>query len=402
MLVNELNLLQDITMNKSLLRLFSIVASGLVTAPAFAGPSTAPSVPDAPSAAATPATPVAPQAAKPDQQAAMAFLRDFRPVAMKLIPLMQQYNAWSDPVKRKAKSEEVQPDLKKAITMIDDESAKGHAAEVELVGATPFINMAAVFGDADLKQQLDTMSKKSDTEGAWAKVALADAGYWLAGTDADAQGKALDAMEALVTSDRQTKNSVARAELEIYQSKPSKEIAARIDTYVTQTLKNTAIAQIKESQAAEATRAGLVNKPLVLAGPLRDGSQFTTADLKGKVILVDFWASWCGPCKAELPRVKKMYAEYHEQGLEVIGVSCDYKADDLAKFLQANPDMPWTQMFDSTHTGWNQLAKDNGIVGIPTMFLIDKNGICRSVTAREDFEKEIPKLLAEKPEKAAI
>ena len=142
----------------------------------------------------------------------------------------------------------------------------------------------------------------------------------------------------------------------------------------------------------------LEGKPMVLAGRTVDGQPFSTADLKGKVILVDFWATWCGPCIAEQPRVKKLYAEYHDKGLEMLGVSCDNGEEALKTYMTKNPDMPWTQLFDPATAGWHPLAKKCGVLGIPTMFLIDKKGICRSVTARSQMEKLIPELLAEKTE----
>jgi thiol-disulfide isomerase/thioredoxin len=152
-----------------------------------------------------------------------------------------------------------------------------------------------------------------------------------------------------------------------------------------------------KDQLAEAKKLrSLENKPLTIAGVRDNGNQLSTADWKGKVILVDFWATWCGPCRAELPRVKKAYADFHDKGLEVLGVSCDNDGNELAQFLKANPDMPWPQLFDAKTPGWHPLAKSYGINGIPTMFLIDKKGVVRSVTARENFEDEIPKLLAEK------
>jgi hypothetical protein len=80
----------------------------------------------------------------------------------------------------------------------------------------------------------------------------------------------------------------------------------------------------------------------------------------------------------------------------VLGVSCDQNGAALKGFLEKNPDMPWPQLFDEKTPGWHPLAKDFGIEGIPTMFLIDKKGVLRSVEARESFEEEIPKLLGEK------
>jgi thiol-disulfide isomerase/thioredoxin len=140
------------------------------------------------------------------------------------------------------------------------------------------------------------------------------------------------------------------------------------------------------------------NKPCVISGTKPDGTKFTTADWKGKVVLIDFWATWCGPCLGELPHVKKMYATYHDKGLEILGVSNDYTAGALTKFLADKPDMPWPQLFDAAAAAkqqWNPITQGFGINGIPTMFLIDKKGILRSVSARENMDDLIPKLLAE-------
>jgi thiol-disulfide isomerase/thioredoxin/cytochrome c551/c552 len=468
-------------MHQSFSRLFAVVAASFSVAPVFAAPTTAPSASPttAPSVASTPTTAPSKVASnrptKGDFAAAQALAEKFRPFAGKVIPLLQSHDAWSDAVKRKEEGAKVQPELAQSLTLIDDTAGNGHPLAVQLVGATPFIDVAAVFGDADVQKQLAEMAQKPGDEGAWAKVAMASAKYWVADNDAAARGKALDGLAALVKSDPETKDAVARTEGEFYENKPSKEIADRIDTYVTTTLgdntitmikadqkvdavaadfkkagndpaaqgkvldalesmaqsdpetrkfvdnaeigiymdnpskeiadrieayetaqKNPRFAQAKMQHEAELKQEALVGKPMVLAGLLKDGTQFSTADLKGKVILVDFWASWCGPCKAELPRVKKEYADMHSKGLEVIGVSFDQTDKALTAFLAANPDMPWPQMFDPKHAFWNnEFGKKYGIMGIPTMFLIDKNGICRSVKAREDFETEIPKLLAE-------
>ena len=96
---------------------------------------------------------------------------------------------------------------------------------------------------------------------------------------------------------------------------------------------------------------------------------------------------------APLPRAKETYAKYHDKGLEIAEVSCDQEPDELTKFLAENKDMPWPQLFDPQKPGLHALAEQYGINSIPTMFLIDRKGIVRSVNGRE-FEEMIPRLLA--------
>lgn len=155
--------------------------------------------------------------------------------------------------------------------------------------------------------------------------------------------------------------------------------------------------RLESQRRAKATAAG-VGSELIISGSKPDGSSFTTADWKGKVVLVDFWATWCGPCKAELPRIKSLYQQYHDKGLEVLGISNDYTAKALTDYMTANPDMPWPQLFDAAAAAekkWHPVTMGFGINGIPQMYLIDRQGVLRSVEARRDLEKLIPQLLAE-------
>jgi thiol-disulfide isomerase/thioredoxin len=103
-----------------------------------------------------------------------------------------------------------------------------------------------------------------------------------------------------------------------------------------------------------------------------DGQPLDLAAYKGKVVLIDFWATWCGPCVQELPNVIAAYGKYHNKGFEIVGVSLDRERDTLLAFLKENK-MTWPQYFDGL--GWkNKVAATDGIQAIPATFLLDGEG----------------------------
>jgi peroxiredoxin len=125
----------------------------------------------------------------------------------------------------------------------------------------------------------------------------------------------------------------------------------------------------------------LLGKPL---GELKftstKGEQIDISQYKDKVVLVDFWATWCGPCINELPNVLDTYSKYHDDGFEIIGISLDSSRERLEKFIEEN-NMPWPQYFDGKR--WeNEISTGFGIRSIPSTFLLDGQGIVRHVNLR--------------------
>lgn len=120
----------------------------------------------------------------------------------------------------------------------------------------------------------------------------------------------------------------------------------------------------------------------------------TLDQYKGKVLLLDFWASWCVPCRMEMPYVKALYQKYHSQGLEIVGISQDTKLTDLQKYL-AQEALPWRQIFDQ---GDNlKISGDYNIMGIPSNVIIGRDGKVAAVN--QDYlllDSAIRTALAEK------
>ena len=111
-----------------------------------------------------------------------------------------------------------------------------------------------------------------------------------------------------------------------------------------------------------------------------NGNDLSLEQYRGKVILLDFWAVWCGPCIAEMPNVKQVYDKYKDDNFQIIGISLDQSRDKLVDYLEKEG-ITWPQFFDGN--GWqNQVAKMYGIRAIPHMYLIDGEGVVRKSDVR--------------------
>ena len=128
-----------------------------------------------------------------------------------------------------------------------------------------------------------------------------------------------------------------------------------------------------EREASKATAAGAQYTDIELPAP--DGTLLRVSDFvaKNKYTLIDFWASWCGPCRAEMPTVVKAYETYHAKGFEVVGVSLDEDHDAWVKAI-GQLGMPWPQMSDLK--GWDCAgAKQYNVRSIPANVLVDQDGL---------------------------
>jgi peroxiredoxin len=156
--------------------------------------------------------------------------------------------------------------------------------------------------------------------------------------------------------------------------------------------------------AATLTALVLIRAPLAAAPKIApdvtlrmaDGGTMRVADFKGKVVLVDFWASWCAPCKTSFPALDALYREYHTGGLEVLAVNLDERRRDAEAFLVGHPHA-LNVLFDAKGAS----AEAFGVQGMPSSFIIDRDGVIRfthmgySSSVDASYRREITQLLSE-------
>lgn len=191
----------------------------------------------------------------------------------------------------------------------------------------------------------------------------------------------------VVTNDGHTDKAIAIVQ-QLKKEYPETKIGLQADKI---------IASLKDGEAAEKIQAALV-----AGAPFPDfqetdfaGQPVSVALHKGKVVLIDFWATWCGPCRAEFPNVKKAFEKYHDKGFDIIGISLDEDKDKVAAYLKENG-VAWPQFYDGK--GWeNKLAAKYGIRSIPATFLIDADGKILGKGLRgDDLSDAVAKALASK------
>jgi thiol-disulfide isomerase/thioredoxin len=147
----------------------------------------------------------------------------------------------------------------------------------------------------------------------------------------------------------------------------------------------------------DADYAGWVGKPAELDFVAMDGRRVTAEQLRGKVVLLDFWATWCGPCMQSLPHLKQTYDTFHAQGLEVVGINFDEDRAAVEAVVK-DKQLPWAQHFEGRR---NSLGQKFGITHYPSAWLLDRAGNVRYISALTDTDTKIKSLLAETDVEAA-
>ena len=139
-------------------------------------------------------------------------------------------------------------------------------------------------------------------------------------------------------------------------------------------------------------RLDALGKPLPIEFTAADGRAVNSTTLSNKVVLVDFWGTWCPVCVQEMPDLKKLYAQYHARGFEIVGIDFDDDTNAVRQFIQKH-DLPWPQYFGGK-TG-SKYAALYSLNYFPAVWLADRKGMLQDIHGRVDLEAKVAKLMAE-------
>jgi thiol-disulfide isomerase/thioredoxin len=129
-----------------------------------------------------------------------------------------------------------------------------------------------------------------------------------------------------------------------------------------------------------------------------DGREITLSQLKGKVVLLDFWATWCGPCKESIPHLIQLYKNYRESGFELVGMNVDKGDGEVVRRFIQSMDIPYPVVLAPEN-----VVRSYRVTGIPATFLIDKKGMIRekvvgfSGSIAKQLDTKVADLTSEKP-----
>lgn len=159
-------------------------------------------------------------------------------------------------------------------------------------------------------------------------------------------------------------------------------------------IRNSMIGQQISSYLEKTSATEIGAKAPNFSGPTPDGGELALKEALGKITLVDFWASWCKPCRIENPNIVRVYNKYHDKGLNIIGVSLDKSKDKWLEAIEADG-LTWQHI--SHLQFWNDpIAKQYNVRSIPKAFLLDENGVIIATDLRgQALEDKVAELLTE-------
>lgn len=254
-----------------------------------------------------------------------------------------------------------------------------------------FTVYALVLGEPGLREGL-TASSRTGNVGASLLLGAADA---IVAGDAEHRATAVAALAKDLSRKPEDGAATAReASCAVFCLAVAGELS---EAEATQLAEQAADADVKKHLRTVAETAArdprrLLDQPFEIEGKLLDGSSLSTHSLRGKVVVIDFWATWCGPCVRALPDLVALRKAHGTEDLAIVGVDCDKDLAKVRTFLAAHPEVDWPHLFAEGE--WHPIATANGIDSIPRVFVIDRKGILRSVDAGKDLEEIVRRYVA--------
>jgi thiol-disulfide isomerase/thioredoxin len=148
-----------------------------------------------------------------------------------------------------------------------------------------------------------------------------------------------------------------------------------------------------DKAAGAVRRLESVGRRIDLQGNTLEGKPFRLSDLRGKPVVIHYWATWCEPCKQDMKLLRRLQAAYQREGLQIVGVNVDVSADDAEAHLRETP-LPWIHLFDEGGLDSSLLAKSLGVQTLPTMLLIDPDGkVVRHNVRAAELDAELARIL---------
>jgi thiol-disulfide isomerase/thioredoxin len=307
-----------------------------------------------------------------------------------------------DPATRKANAPRMIPLMKRMTALFDEMVALQPETKAQIDDARmEFLTILGLYGDAGALATLDKLARGGQgVEAVEARCGQQVVAFLTNPKDEAAQLRVLDEMAKIAKADP-SQDVIAQTLLKMANmGAASKAVSEKAEDVLINDLTGPLAKQVGGQIRGQRKLEQSLGKPFELSGTKLDGGTFSTKDWRGKVVLVDFWATWCPPCIEALPKIKRAYIDYHAKGLEIVGVSSDADQKELKDFLAKNKDMPWPQLVDpkaNPEDPLHPLARQFGL-RLPSMFLIDRKGVLREVEAERDLDGSITKLLAEKGE----
>jgi peroxiredoxin len=200
-----------------------------------------------------------------------------------------------------------------------------------------------------------------------------------------AEAKKVDEIKTEVTKGNPTSSVAAYLHYNMYRNKPLNEMKEGLSLLDSSLVTNTYYKALNQRiEKLESVAVGKIAPDFTQND--QEGNPVSLSSFKGKYLLIDFWASWCGPCRHENPNVVKLYTEFKDKGFDILGVSLDQKKEAWLKAIE-DDQLTWSHVSDLK--GWkNEVANLYGVSSIPHTVLLDKEGKIIAKNLRGDALKE--------------